>query len=668
MIERVDVVEASISELELALQSGSITSVGLVNEYLRRIAHFDRDGPRLNAVPVLNSRMFDEARESDDRRARGESQGRLEGIPFTVKDSYLTQGLPSAAGSPAFADLLAQRDAFTVERLRAAGAILIGHTNMCPLANGGMQRGLYGRTESPYNPLFLAAGYVSGSSHGSGVATATSMSAFGLGEETWSSGRSPASNNALCAYTPSRGVISIRGNWPLTPTMDVVVPHTRSIADLRALLDILVVDDPDTRGDFWREQPWVPIPAASEFRPTDFEGLNQPKSLSGLRIGVPSVYIGRRSKRSEPIDIHPDVLALWETARTVLESCGATIIEVDFPVVDNYGTHQRDTATLVDRGFLPQDFIKNEVHDLSAWAVEDFLKANGDPRFDSLATVDGSKLFPLPTGTIPDVIDHYGPEYLFDLAEYVHIVQSGVPRFQDIPTIRDGAIGLEAARIVDLEDWMDQLSLDALVFPAAADVGREDAERNSRSYEHSWRKGVGVSNGGLAIRHYGIPTVTVPMGSMKSTNMPVGLTFAGRAYSDWKLISYAGAFEDQSPARRVPDSTPALSPTSLVEKLGAPNSNAPRIALNASLSESGDSVSIQVSSDADEVEVFVRGLFVPLDRNGDSWEGSVRLPVGVHDVSHSEWRGAYGSIVQAIASTRDGRGTVGAFTGVGGIL
>ena len=140
---------------------------------------------------------------------------------------------------------MAQHDAFVIERLRDAGAILIGLTNMPPMANGGMQRGLYGRAESPYNADYLTAAFGSGSSNGSGTATAASFCAFGIGEETWSSGRAPASNNALCAYTPSRGVISTRGGWPLVPTMDVVVPHTRTMADMLEVLDVIVADDPN---------------------------------------------------------------------------------------------------------------------------------------------------------------------------------------------------------------------------------------------------------------------------------------------------------------------------------------------------------------------------------------------------------------------------------------
>ena len=171
-----------------------VTSVELVGAYLRRIAHYDRHGIALNAVPVLDPAMFEAAAASDRRRREGRLLGPLDGIPYTAKDSYLVAGLTVAAGSPAFEHLRAGDDAFTIARLRQAGAVLIGLTNMPPMANGGMQRGLYGRAESLYNGDYLTAAFASGSSNGSGTATAASFAAFGLGEETWSSGRAPASN------------------------------------------------------------------------------------------------------------------------------------------------------------------------------------------------------------------------------------------------------------------------------------------------------------------------------------------------------------------------------------------------------------------------------------------------------------------------------------------
>jgi amidase len=204
-------VEAGIAEVLTALRDGRITSAWLTQCYLDRIEAVDRGDGGLNSVPVPNPRAPADAAESD-RRWRAGSPRALEGIPYTVKDSYSVEGLTVAAGSPAFAHLVAGRDAFCVEQLRHAGAVLIGKTNMPPMADGGMQRGLYGRPESPYNRDYLPAAYASGSSSGSGVATTANLAMFGLAEETVSSGRSPASNNGLCAYTPSWGLISIRGN------------------------------------------------------------------------------------------------------------------------------------------------------------------------------------------------------------------------------------------------------------------------------------------------------------------------------------------------------------------------------------------------------------------------------------------------------------------------
>ena len=177
----IDVVEADIASLRSALVSGETTSEELVTAYLARIAAYDSGGVRLNAVVVPNPEALRDARASDARRAKGASLGPLDGIPYTAKDSYLARGLTCASGSPAFADLVAQRDAFTIERLRGGGAVLIGLTNMPPMANGGMQRGVYGRAESPYNGDYLTAAFGSGSSNGSGTATAASFAAFGLG-------------------------------------------------------------------------------------------------------------------------------------------------------------------------------------------------------------------------------------------------------------------------------------------------------------------------------------------------------------------------------------------------------------------------------------------------------------------------------------------------------
>ena len=467
----IEVTEVSIAELRAALESGRTTAVELVEAYLARIDAYD--GPdsatRLNAVVVRNPEALQEAAASDARRARGETLGPLDGIPYTAKDSYLVKGLTAASGSPAFKDLVAQRDAFTIERLRAAGAICLGKTNMPPMANGGMQRGVYGRAESPYNERYLTAPFASGSSNGAGTATAASFAAFGLAEETWSSGRGPASNNGLCAYTPSRGVISVRGNWPLTPTMDVVVPYARTMADLLEVLDLVVADDADTRGDLWRLQPWVPIPKPSEVRPASYPALAQGTAvLKGKRLGVPRMYInkdelagtsekpGIGGPTGQRIHTRASVIALWEAARKALEAAGAEVIEVDFPLVSNCEGDRPGAPTVFNRGIVSPEFLHDELWELSGWAFDDFLRANGDPRLNRLADVDGPQIFPHDPGTLPNRED----DLAAGMDEYVNMAKRGLKTWEQIETLADGLRGLEQTRKLDLEDWMTQQGLD----------------------------------------------------------------------------------------------------------------------------------------------------------------------------------------------------------------
>jgi len=668
------IVEATIEQLRHALDEGSVTSVELVGAYLRRIAHFDRHGIALNAVPVLNPAMFEEAAASDQRRRDGAVLGPLDGIPYTAKDSYKVSGLTVAAGSPAFEHLVAGEDAFTIARLRAGGAVLVGLTNMPPMANGGMQRGVYGRAESPYNADFLTAAFASGSSNGSGTATSASFCAFGLGEETWSSGRAPATNNALVAYTPSRGVISVRGNWPLVPTMDVVVPHTRSIPDMLELLDIIVADDPETRGDFWRAQPWIDLPKSSDLRPPRYTGLALAGSLKGMRLGVPKMYIGRDSGADRPIETRASVLALWEQAAADLERLGAELVEVDFPVVSNYERDRPGARTMVERGLVPREFADREIWDLCIWGWDDFLRANADPALPGLASVDGPKIFPQPPGTLPDRYDGG-----FDLAEYVERAKRGVTPVADIPTLEDGLKGLEATRRIDFEDWLDAAGIDAVVLPAAADVGPADADINAASAALAWRNGTWVANGNLVWRHFGIPTVTVPMGTMADIGMPVGLTFAGKAYDDERLLRMAGDFERATQRRDRPPRTPELADDVFARRPGqAGDGKAPPLAIKlaAETRNCGDQDEIIVTLDLPGataeagpagIKVHVNGEAVALQRSGTRFSGRALVPAAEHQRVHSVWRGSYGSIVTAVVRLQDGS-SAGAYAVTGGIV
>lgn len=655
--EALTVVDADIDSLRHALDAGRITSVELVARYLNRIAAYDRSGIRLNSVPVLDPRAFAAARASDLRRAQGRTRGPLDGIPFAAKDSYRVEGLPVASGSPAFRDLIAGDDAFAVERLREAGAVFLGLTNMPPMAAGGMQRGVYGRAESPYNGDYLASAFGSGSSNGSGTATAASFCAFGLGEETWSSGRAPASHNALVAYTPSRGMISVRGNWPLVPTMDVVVPHTRSVADLQLVLDAVVVDDAETEGDLWRTQPFIELPRPSDVRPASFAAL-EPLPLAGLRLAVPRIYVNGDPDNASPIVTRDSVMALWNDLRADLEAAGAEVVETAFPVVERYEKLHAGDEDFLDRGFVTRTFLDDEVGDLAVWAMDTFLRTNADPRLPRLADAEAALIFPHPPGALPDRYGIWHYDISYDIGEYVDRAQQWNPDWRDVPSLEEGLRGLEHTRRVDFEEWMRAEGIDAVVFPTQADVGPADADVNPASADIAWRNGVWVSNGNLVPRHLGIPTVTVPMGTMTDTRMPVGLTLAGPAYSDTRLVQLAQAIAALGERRTTPPRTPALPDEALFAD--------PRPAAEGDLSVAVDDVvrdgervsvtAIVAGGTAVDVALFVDGVRVPARVDGDRVSGVAEVSPDLYGEAVSEWVAPYGPLV--VIAVRDAGGAV----------
>lgn len=566
----IDVTQLGISEICQVLETEAVTSVDLVCAYLNRIAYFDRTGLCLNAVPVLNPACLEEAAASDERRRAGQA-GPLEGVPFTVKDSYMVAGLTVASGSPALKDLIANSDAATVEQLREAGAVLLGKTNMPPMAAGGVQPGAYGYTRSPYNPQYLTAAYGSGSSLGSGTGTAASFAAFSMAEETVSSGRSPASNNALVAYTPSRGVLSIRGNWPLRPTCDVVVPYTQSVSDMLRLLDVLAVEDTETTGDFWRQQNAVELPTPQEVLPAGISLRSRPKRLDGLRFGVPKMYIGEDDQLLDAPVIRPAVKALWHRAAQDLRNLGAEVVAVDFPVVSHYEQDRPGAEGLPERGLVPQTWREIEGGTITAMALDQFLQQNADPELNTWADIDGDQVFP--ADDAPVYVWVTRARGGFDWQRLAEIVKTGLPSSYDqVPDIGHLLRGLEEARRHDFEDWLRAEGLDAVAFPAAGDVGRDDLFTRPESLEHASQNGVVYSHGNRVIRHLGIPTVTVPMGCMADIQMPVGLTFAGPAYGDDALFDYAFAYEQATQRRQKAFLTPSL-PSGVVSPTVEPASN-----------------------------------------------------------------------------------------------
>jgi amidase len=271
-----------------------------------------------------------------------------------------------------------------------------------------------------------------------------------------------------------------------------------------------------------------------------------------VRIGAPRRYLG-----AEPsIPVRPSMLERWRVTRDRLEAQGAIVVEIDLPVVTEYERGVKGGQSgLVERGLVPPGYLDRELWDLSIWAWDLFLRENGDPALRRLADVDGPRIFPQPEGALPD---RYGDADL-DLAEYVERAKAGVPELLDIPDLPEGVRGLEEARRRDFEAQLDDLALDAIAFPAVADVGPADADVDPASAELAWRDGTWVANGNLVIRHLGIPTVTVPMGLMADIGMPIGLTIAGRGWDDARLLALAEAMERAGVTERhAPPRTPPL--------------------------------------------------------------------------------------------------------------
>ncbi|KAK2603808.1 Phosphatase dcr2 [Conoideocrella luteorostrata] len=269
------------------------------------------------------------------------------------------------------------------------------------MAAGGMQRGLNGRAESPYNPEYLTAAFWSGSSNGSATETAASLAAFSLGTETVSSARSPASNNALVAYSPSRGIISCRGVWPLYPTCDVIVPHTRTVNDMLTILDVLTQRDDVKEGDFWRDQSFVKLPDFDTVIPKMYSVCADNDALKGKRFGVPRMYIGCQDTAGGPIYVSEEVKDLWARAKADIESLGGEVIATDFPVLTKY---EDDSVSGLPNNVAgaPSDWNQLERGKIIAYTWDDFLIANKDPWCNTLAAVAGEMLFPKPKDYVPD--------------------------------------------------------------------------------------------------------------------------------------------------------------------------------------------------------------------------------------------------------------------------
>ena len=310
-LARFDVAEKSVRELGAALDAGTVTSTYLVDAHLARIEAFDQQGPAINAMIAVNPRARERAAELDAERAAGAVRGPLHGIPVVVKDNYDTADMPTTASSIALATSVPPDDATQVRRLREAGAIILGKTNMHELARGITTiASLGGQTRNPYdlerNP--------GGSSGGTGAAVAASFGAFGMGSDTCGSIRIPAAHQALVGLRGTRGLASGDGIVPLSRTQDIGGPLARSVEDLALALDATVGVDPAD-----------PATSLAEGNvPATYTASLNTGGLDGARLGVVTAMLGEGG--TERL-----VREVIERAVEEMEGLGATAVEIEEP-------------------------------------------------------------------------------------------------------------------------------------------------------------------------------------------------------------------------------------------------------------------------------------------------------------------------------------------------
>lgn len=330
-----DVTEASIHQLQLAMATQRLSAVDLVDAYLERIAAYDQQGPALNAIIMLNPDARAQAAALDRERAQTGPRSPLHGIPIILKDNYSTQDMPTTGGSKALADFTPNANATQAQRLIDAGAIILAKSNLHEFAYGITTiSSLGGQTRNPYDPSRLPGG----SSGGTAAAIAASFATVGMGSDTCGSIRIPAAFNNLVGLRPTKGLSSIYGIMPLAGTQDVAGPLARSFEDLAVVLDI--VSGYDAKDS-------ATSPMQSRPRP-QFRAALGKASVAGLRIGRLVDYY---DLAEEP------VRAQMDAAFASLVVAGAVIVDVTIP----------DMGELMSRsGLIGQEFEA----DLNAYLAE----------------------------------------------------------------------------------------------------------------------------------------------------------------------------------------------------------------------------------------------------------------------------------------------------------
>lgn len=495
--------EVTVDELQSRMKSGQESARSIAQQYLARIDALDQRGPALNAVIELNPDALKVAEQMDAERKAGKVRGPLHGIPILIKDNIDTADrMHTTAGSLALADNIAARDSFVAERLRAAGAVILGKTNLSEWANFRSTHstsGWSGRGGQTHNPYALDR-TPSGSSSGSGAACAANYSTIAIGTETDGSVTSPSAAQALVGIKATIGLISRAGIIPIAHSQDTAGPMCRTVRDAAILLGALTgVDprDPATRASAGRSHP-------------DYTRFLDPNGLKGARIGV---------ARKHYTGYSPETDKVLEAALDLMKKHGAVIV---------------DPADIATAGQTDDSEFDLLLYEFKADLNKYLSQTPPNVRVRSLADV------------IAFNNANAGRELRFFGQEIMEMAQKKGP-LTDKAYLDELAKNRRLMGAQGIDATIAKHKLDAIVAPTQGPAGLIDLVNGDAGGGGSFTAPAAVA---------GYAHVTVPMGQVRG--LPVGLSFVGGAWSEPTLLKLAYAFEQAAPARKKPTFAPTV--------------------------------------------------------------------------------------------------------------
>ena len=496
-----DLQEAGAAQLAAAMQAGRTTAEALVKGYSARIEALDRRGPKLNSVIEMNPDALAIARERDAERRAGKSRGPLHGLPVLLKDNIATADkMSTSAGSMALDGVRAVRDAHLVMRLREAGAVILGKTNLSEWANIRSTRSTSGwsaRGGLTRNPYALDRS-TSGSSSGTGAAIAASLCALGVGTETDGSIVSPASINGLVGLKPTLGRISRAGVIPIAHSQDTAGPMTRTVADAAMLYAAMAGADAD---DAITQKAPPPQPGEDRLLSRPANAAHAASPLKGLRLGVARAYFTGNDEAD----------AVIEAAIQKLRALGATVIDDAGLAAPGYGDAELSVL------------LHELKHGLALWLKAYAPQAKVQTLADVIAYNRANAAREMP----------WFRQELFDKAQALGGLDS--PAYAEAL-----AACVKGARTEGLDRAFATHQLDALIAPSCGPAWLIDPV-NGDHYGGSFSTPAAVA---------GYPHLTVPAGFVQG--LPLGISFVGRPFSEWALLAMGLAFEQATLHRRAP--------------------------------------------------------------------------------------------------------------------